>query len=181
MRYFFRCRIPEFSRVLLIESGARHLLENFLPGFYAEHPAAAADLVTCYDGHPAAFRPGTGSVYRVTDYPDSPSRRRFLDQLAANRYTIAVAICSGEPIMAKWKWMLCARLPVKVLILNENGDYVWVDYSNWRILKHFVLFRAGLSGAGAVTTLGRLAAFPFTLTYLVLYTAVVHLRRKAHS
>jgi hypothetical protein len=69
--------------------------------------------------------------------------------------------------------------------LNENGDYFWFDYSNWPIIRHFVLFRAGLSGAGAVRTLVRLLLFPLTLLYLVLYAAVVHtraaIRRKAHS
>ena len=65
-----------------------------------------------------------------------------------------------------------------MLIVNENGDYFWLDRGNWRIIRRFVLFRSGLSGAGAVRTLARLAAFPFTLTYLMLYTAWVHLRRK---
>lgn len=181
MRYFFRRRVPEYRRVLFIESGSRRLADNFLPGFYQSHPEARVDLVTCYPGEPAAFRPDAGSVYRVTDYPGSAARRRFLKRLAAERHSIAVVLCSGEPIMARWKWMLGALLPVKILVLNENGDYFWLDYSNWRVIRHFVLFRAGLSGAGAAATLVRLVAFPFTLAYLLLYTALVHLRRKVYS
>ena len=45
-------------------------------------------------------------------------------------------------------------------------------------MRHFALFRAGLAGAGAVRILARLAMFPFTLSYLLLYAATVHLRRK---
>ena len=181
MRYFFRRRIPEFSRVLLIESGARHLLENFLSGLRESHGGEMiVDLITCYAGRPKTFRPESGAVYRVSDYSGRPGRRRLYRLLAVNNYTIAVIVCSGEPIMTKWKLMLAARLPVKVLVLNENGDYFWLDYSNWRIIRHFILFRTGLSGAGAVSTLGRVVLFPFTLAYLLLYTAIVHLRRKAH-
>ena len=47
--------------------------------------------------------------------------------------------------MTKWKWALALRLPVKVLVVNENGDFFWFDRANWRTIRHFVLFRAGLS------------------------------------
>jgi len=182
MRYFFRRRIPPFSRVLLIESGARHLFEDFLPQLYRSHgDDIIADLVTCYRGAPRSFRADTGSVYHVSDYRGRSGRRKLCRELAANHYTVAAVICSGEPIMTKWKWMLAARLPVKILILNENGDYFWLDYSNWRIIRRFILIRAGLSGAGAARTLGRLILFPFTLLYLLLYTAIVHLRRKVRT
>ena len=79
--------------------------------------------------------------------------------------------------MTKWKWMLAARLPVKVLIVNENGDYFWFDWGSWRVIRHFVLFRAGLTGAGAVRTVAGVVAFPFVLGYLVGYTALVHLQK----
>lgn len=181
MRYFFRRRIPRFTRVLLVESGARHLFEKYLPGLYDSHAGdMIADVVTCYADHPAAFRTDTGAVYQVNDYAGRAGRRRLYRRLAANNYTVAIVICSGEPIMTKWKWMLAARLPVKVLVVNENCDYFWLDWGHWRIIRHFILFRAGLSGAGAVRTLGRFILFPFTLAYLLFYTAIVHLRRKAH-
>src|SRR5258708_33945111 len=80
--------------------------------------------------------------------------------------------------MTKWKWVLAARLPAKVFILNENGDYFWVDRGHLGVIRHFILFRAGLSGAGAVRTLARLIAFPFALLYIILSAAPVHLRRK---
>ena len=90
-------------------------------------------------------------------------------------------ICSDEPIMAKWKWVLAARLPGKVFILNENGDYFWLDRGHLSNVRHFILFRAGLTGAGAVRTLARLALFPFTLLYLILYAATIHLRRRLRT
>src|SRR5438876_8151269 len=178
MRYFLSKSVPPFSRVLLVESGRRQLLEDLLSGLYDVHPAMQADLLTCYGGVPDNFQTARGSVYRVTDYPDSNSRKRLYAELGANRYPIVGIVCSAEPIMTKWKWMLAARLPAKVFILNENGDYFWLDFGHWAVIRHFVLYRAGLAGAGAVRTLARLALFPFSLTYLLCYAAVAHLSRK---
>ena len=181
MRYFLRRAIPEFNRVLLIESGSRQLFEDLLRAFYDQHPQMQADLVTCYAGAPKHFQSERGSIYRVTEYRDSEARRRFSRHLSANRYDVIIMICSAEPIMTKWKWMLALRLPAKLLVLNENGDYFWFDRGNLAVIRHFVLFRAGLSGAGAVTTLARVAAFPFAFLYLVLFAATIHLRRKLRA
>ncbi len=181
MRYFIRRRIPPFSRILLVESGNRDLFEDLLPGIYRNHPGVTADLITCYAGVPKSFQPDQGSVYRVNDYPNSAARKKLYRLLAANHYTVVGIICSAEPIMAKWKWVLAARLPGKVFILNENGDYFWLDRAHLSNLRHFILFRAGLTGAGAVRTIVRLALFPFTLFYLILYAATIHLRRRIRT
>src|ERR1700730_12706434 len=178
MRYFLSKAQPPFSRVLLVESGSRQLYENLLGNLYDFYPEMRADLVTCYAGAPENFRSDRGSVYRVTDYPDGQSRKRLYRELAQNHYTVAGIICSAEPIMTKWKWMLAARLPAKVFVLNENGDYFWIDYGHWSIIQHFALFRAGLAGPDAVRTLARLALFPFTLLFLLSYAAAVHLARR---
>jgi len=167
--------------VLLVESGRRELLEDLLNGLYDVHPDMRADLVTCYAGLPEHFRADRGAVYRVTGYPDGRSRKRLYAELAANRYTVTGIICSAEPIMTKWKWMLAARLPGKVFVLNENGDYFWLDRGHLANIRHFILFRAGLTGAGAIRTLARLVLFPFTLLYLILYAATIHLRRKLRT
>ena len=79
--------------------------------------------------------------------------------------------------MTKWKWMLAARLPGKVLVLNENGDYFLVDRGHLPTIRYFILFRAGLTGSGAVRTLARVVLFPFSLLYLILYAITVHFRR----
>jgi hypothetical protein len=181
MRYFLTRSVPPFSRVLLVESGSRDLFEELLSGLYGHHPQMQADLVTCYAGVPKNFRTELGSVYRVNEYPDGHSRQRLYKQLAANRYVIVGIICSAEPIMTKWKWMLAARLSGKVFVLNENGDYFWLDRGHLGAIRHFVLFRAGLTGTGAVRALARLVLFPFTLLYLILYAATIHLRRKLRT
>jgi hypothetical protein len=178
MRLFFRARVPHFRRILIVESGSRALLEKLIPSLLAQHPDLHIDLVTCYAGEPAGFRPTHGQVFRTTDYGGPDGRDKLLADLLVHRYEILGILCSNEPIMFKWKWWLAWKLPAKVLIINENADYFWFDYTNWKTIRHFVLFRAGLSGANAAATLGRLLLFPFTLLYLLLYAAVVHLRRK---
>jgi len=140
-----------------------------------------ADLVTCFSGEPVNFRSDRGIAYHVTDYPNRAARKQLYRNLAANHYTILGMIGSAEPIMTKWKWALAARLPVKVFIVNENSDYFWLDRGHWSNLREFVLVRAGLTDAGAVRTLARLALFPFTLLYLLLYAGTIHLRRKLRA
>jgi hypothetical protein len=182
VRYFFRRHIPAFDRVLLIESGSRYLFDEIVPGLYQHHGEhIQVDLLTCYAGLPKGFREDLGKVWRVTDYHGRPGRKKLYKLLDERRYSVLGMICSGEPIMTKWKWVLAARLPAKVYMVNENGDYFWLDWAHWAQIRHFVLFRAGLTGAGAVRTLARLVSFPFTLLYLLLYAAAVHLRRKVMS
>ena len=178
MRYLLSQHIPPFRRVLLVESGSRYLIEHLLPGLYKHNPGLErVDLVTCYPGLPKGFDESRGVVYRVTDYLGRPARKGFYQKLRGEGYNILGIVCSGEPIMTKWKWALTAQVPAKTFLLNENGDYFYLDAGHWRTLKHFVLFRAGLAGSEGVTTLLRLALFPFTFTYLLLFAAYVHLRR----
>ena len=177
MRHFFTRSVPPFSRVLLVESGSRELFENLLPILYQNHPGMTCDLISCYAGAPSNFRSDQGAVYRVTDYPAGDARQRLYKELSQNRYNIVGIICSAEPIMTRWKWMLAARLPGKVFVVNENGDYFWMDHANLAVIRYFILFRAGLTGSGAVRTLARVVLFPFSLLYLILYALTVHLRR----
>ena len=134
--------------------------------------------MTCYPGLPNGFRLENTLVYRVSDYRGRAGRSRLYDELKRNRYSVLGMICSAEPVMTKWKWVLAAQLPAKIFILNENGDYFWVDWGHWSVIRHFALFRVGLAGAGAVRTLGRLALFPFTLLFLLCYAAIAHLGRR---
>ena len=179
MRLFFTRRTPAFTRVLLIESGSRRLFDQFIPALYQFYgDQLEIDLVTCFAGIPEGFR---GTVYRVTDYQGRTGRKRLYTELNARGYPIAGMICAGEPLMTKWKWALAAQLHSKVFVLNENGDYFWFDWSHWRIMLHFALYRAGLTGAAAIPTIGRLLFFPVSLAYLLAYAATVHLRRKLRS
>jgi hypothetical protein len=176
LRHFFRRSIPEFTKILLVESGSRSIFDQLLPRLYStygEH--LEIDLVTCFAGEPAGFR---GAVYRVTDYAGPAARKKLYAELAERRYPMVGIICAAEPIMTKWKWMLAARLRAKVFVVNENVDFFWLDWGHLRIIGHFALFRAGMTGASAAPTLARMLFFPVTLAYLLLYAGTVHLRRR---
>ncbi len=170
--------MPSTAAILLVESGSRGLMEKVVPGLRQTWgPETFIDLVTCYSGLPRGFEEPNTRVYRVTDYRGREGRRRLYRELAANRYGLLGIICSGEPIMAKWKWALALRVPAKVFVINENGDYFWLDRKHLEPIRQTIFLRAGLSGAGAVRTLARIFSFPFTLTYLLLYAAAIHTRR----
>jgi hypothetical protein len=175
VKFFFRRRIPELTRIVLVESGPRELYQTLLPYFYKE--SREIDLVTCFTGVPSSFRADAGKVFHIASYQGSAGRRLLVDELRSRGHAAIGIICADQPIMTKWKWMLAARIPAKLFVVNENGDHFWVDYSQWRIIKHFILFRAGLSGSDAVRTITQLLAFPFTVLFLLAYAAVIHARR----
>lgn len=177
MRGFITRRVPAFDRVLLVESGSRPLAENLLAHLYSLSPEMRADVVTCYGSAPAALRAGTGKVYDVNNYATGNARRKLASLLSANGYQAICILCSAEPILATWKWVIAARVPAKVLIVNENGDYFWLDRGHLAHIRRFAAYRAGFSGAGAARSLARVLVFPFTLLYLLLYAATIHLRR----
>jgi hypothetical protein len=178
VRYFFSRRIPHADAILLIESGSRGLMETVVPGLRQTWGAdVALDLVTCYARLPEGMDPASTRVYRTTDYRGREARLRLVAELKANRYALVGLICSGEPIMTKWKWALALRLPAKVFLINENGDYFWLDRGHLGLIRQIVLLRSGLAGAGAVRTVARVVLFPFALAYLLLYAAAAHARR----
>lgn len=177
MRYYRKGWIPPYDRVLLVESGSRWIVEKMLASIYSRHgPDTPVDVVTCYAGAPDGLNSANGRMFWVTEY-GARERDRLLGELLERRHTILGIVCSAEPIMTKWKWWLAYHIPAKVLIINENCDYFYVDLPNWRMALHFALFRAGLTGPQAVTTLARLFLFPFTLAYLLAYAGLVHLKR----
>jgi len=174
VRYFFRRRIPEPSRILLVESGSRHITETVMPrmrGHFGE--GVPIDLVTCFPAAPA----GMAGIYNVNDYRGRKRRLALVRELRARGYAIAGIVCSNEPLLNRWKWVLAAALPVKLLIINENGDWFWLDRAHWSHISRFLKYRAGLADAGIVRALARIVVFPFTLSYLLLYAAAVHFRR----
>ena len=178
MRLFLRRWTPPFTRALLIESGSRSLLENFIPWIYTTFGASSRiDVVTCYGGAPRGLDPDNSRVFNVADYGGPDGRGRLLADLLGRDHTVAALICSGEPIMTKWKLWLTWKLPLKMLVLNENGDFFWIDRTQWRLLVHFVLFRAGLTGEGAAARVAELLMFPLTLAYLLAFAGWVHLKR----
>jgi hypothetical protein len=170
--------VPKFQRVLLIESGRRDLLEGLIPGIYKTQGGdVVIDVVTCYAGEPKGLRAGS-TLYRLSDYRDQGGRQRLKRDLQAARYNVQGMICSGEAIMARWKWYLALQVPAKAFVLNENGDYFWIDHAHAELIRKFILFRIGLAGAAAVPTLLRLCAFPFAALYLVWFAASRNLMRR---
>ena len=178
MRYFLTGRYPKVESILLVESGSRGLIEGVIGGLRETWgPQVYIDLVTCYSSLPKGFEPHNTRVYRIGDYRERGGRARLLAELRKNGYGVIGIICSTEVVMAKWKWLLALRVPAKLFIINENGDYFWFDRLHLSTLRQFVLFRSGLAGAGAVRTVVRLISFPFTFLYLLLYATIAHTRR----
>ncbi len=176
MRYFFRRAVPANPRVLLVESGSRSNLERTIPLFREIYgDIAKIDVITCFAGAPQG---ADGRIYRVADYPTTQARKGLYAELDANRYGVIGVLCTAEPIMTKWKFALAARVPAKILIINENADFFWCDIGNWAMMLRFSLFRAGITGASAIPALARLLFFPLTAAYLLIYAVAVHLRRR---
>ena len=182
MRYLLTGRLPKVTSILLVESGTRGLVEGLIGGLrqtWGEE--IQIDLVTCYATLPKGFEAHNTRIYRVGDYRGRAARGRLYGELAGNHYALMGIVCSGEIVMAKWKWALGLRLPAKLFIINENGDYFWFDRMHLSTIRQFVLFRSGLAGSGAVRTLERAISFPFTLLYLLLYATSAHARRAWHK
>jgi hypothetical protein len=178
---FLSRRTAPFRRILLVESGSRSIAEGWLGWLNREHPQASVDLLTCYDGEPQNYDGARGAVFSTNDYRTDDARQALMTEFLGNRYDVVAIICADEPVMTKWKWYTALKLKCKVVIINENGDWFWLDRGNWDIVRKFVAFRSGLSGSGALLQPLRLLAFPFTLTYLLLYALAVHTRRKVFS
>ncbi len=177
MKYVLSGREPQGSRILFVESGSRSIAEGVLPGLTDSWAGDyVMDLATCYGGLPTGFPEG-GQVIRVGDYGTPELRKTLVADLSKRDYAFVGIICSAEPIMLWWKWLFAYRIPAKVFIVNENGDYFWLHRENAGILREFALVRMGMEGGGTLRVLGRLAAFPFAILYLMLYAATVHARR----
>ena len=60
-----------------------------------------------------------------------------------------------------------AALPAKIFVINENGDYFWLDRGHWTRSGNSCFFAQGWR---APARCGRWRGFfPFTLLYLLLY------------
>ena len=165
------------SRILLVESGSRHITEALIPrmrGHFGND--VPIDLVTCFPSTPG----GVAEVYNVNDYRGTKQRLALARALRGRGYPVAGIVCSNEALLKTWKWALAAALPAKLLIINENADWFWLDRAHWQHLSRFLQYRVGLADAGIVRTLARIVIFPFTLLYLLLYAAAVHFRRAVY-
>jgi hypothetical protein len=178
LRYFFRPqKAPPIRKVLLVESGSRHLLERLIPNLrlvYGEH--LPIDLCTCFPGVPAGLG-AEARIYRTADYATPSARGRLYRELRANEYQAIGIVCSAERIMTKWKWMLVYRVDAHAFLINENADYVWFDRVHASGLAAYAHTRLGFEGSGAVRTLVRIVLLPFSIVYLSFYALTVHALR----
>ncbi len=174
MKYFFRTKIPAASDVLIMESGSPEIARRALDGFRKIFPDARFHLCTCQaDAPDATF----ASVYRVTDYPDAMQKLRLLFSFRRQGWKILAILCTGEPILWRWKMLALMTLPSKVLIVNENADFFWLDWENRRTLRRLVGNRWGVHSGEFFATFLRAALFPLTLVVLLSTAVFLTLRR----
>lgn len=176
IRRFWSLATPPLRRILLIESGSREYADNWLRWLSAEERRACVDLLTCFDGRPNHL--GGGAVFQTRDYVTKQARRGLIDEFRRNRYDAVAVMCTGEPVMTKWKWCVAAAVPAKVMIVNENADWFWLHRDQWSTVRKFASARLGLSGAGAARAPMQLLALPFSLAYAAAATLYFHLRRR---
>jgi len=164
MRFFFRRRIPPVNRVLLVESGSRWILEKAHERMRSIFPQARYDLCTCFPGEPAPG--GFDHVFRVTEARGSLSRLKMALAMRRLRPAAAALLFTGEPIMLPWKLLLMLLLPSKVLVVNENADFFWLDWGNRAIARQFLVVRAGVNGAEFLRAACRLLLLPLVFVFL---------------
>jgi hypothetical protein len=175
LRYFWNVgEFPENTRILLVESGTRELLEKAIPSIreFWGGRTPPIDLFTCFSGVPEGIG-DDGHIYRVGDYP-GPERKKLLNELKGKGYAIMGVVCSEEAILAKWKWLIVASVPAKMLVINESGDCFWVDRNNWATIRAFIASRSGITGATVLRSVLQVAALPVTFAWLVLFAAGAH-------
>ncbi len=178
LRYFLRPhKAPPIRKILLVESGSRHLLERLIPNLrmvYGEQ--VHFDLCTCFPGAPQSLT-ADSRIYRTGEFRTGAERKALFQQLRANGYDATGLICSAEPIMTKWKWMVAYQAGAHAFLINENGDYVWFDRLHSSGLTAYARTRLGFEDSGAVRTLARILLLPVSLLYLLLYAGKVHALR----
>ena len=86
------------------------------------------------------------------------------------KWEVLVILCTGEPILWRWKTLGMLLLPAKVLVVNENADFFWLDWGNRQALRRFLGIRWGGNLVDTSHTLLRACAFPLTL-FILLCTA----------
>ncbi|MCB9384294.1 MAG: hypothetical protein H6509_06745 [Bryobacterales bacterium] len=168
MRGFLTRQTPEVTRILLIESGPRELGQRTTERLRAVFPGAQVDVLCCVSSAPE----GAEQAWRVQDHVGG--RWALLRELRREAHPVAAVLMSGDAIMAPWRWATLATLPAKFLIVNEHVDFFWLDRGHIGPLFQFIQHRSGLGEESIVTTVRRMAGYPFALVYLLAYAAYVH-------
>ncbi|MBI4461180.1 MAG: hypothetical protein HY648_14125 [Acidobacteria bacterium] len=176
MKYFFRTTIPSVHDVLLIESGSPKVVERSLGGVRRIFPGARYHLLTCQAD--ASSRP-FDTVFRSSDYPSWWSKLLLLLSFRKKGYEVVAVLCTKERILWRWKMLALAVIPAKVLIINENADFFWLHWRNWRTFRQLVSVRWGMAAKLRALCSGALHAllFPFLLLFLISNAAFLYARR----
>lgn len=175
MRFFWNIYdFPEPTRILLVESGSRELLEKAILSIrtFWDGRTPPIDLFTCFGGVPEGIG-DDGQIYRVAHYP-GPERKKLLRELKTRNYAVMGLVCSDEIILEKWKWLIALSVPAKLLVINESGNCFWFDRSNWTVIRQFVASRSGLTGATMLRSILQVAALPITFLWLLCFAAGAH-------
>ena len=144
----------------MIESGPAPFSERFLEHLYQVGRPGMWILLSCYTDVPSGFDINRGRSFFTHQATTASARNDLFRDLAKRGYSAVCVLCTGDPIMTKWKWMAAARVPSKVLIVNENIDFYWLDIHHWRSAKAMLRHRMGLHGTGPF----RIIADVFTLS-----------------
>lgn len=174
MRYFFRRTIPAAKDVLLIESGSPEVALQALEGIRKIFPRARYHLCTCQaEAPPASFT----DIFRATDYPTTWKKLGLLFSFCRRGWNVLVILCTGEPILWRWKMLAVLMLPAKVLVVNENADFFWLDWGNLRTLRSLAGIRWGVNLEEFFYTVLRGLIFPLTFLFLLATAGLLYLRR----
>ena len=179
MRRFLARSQPSFERILLVESGPREAGEKALRFLYEIKNSANVDVLTCFRKAPDSFDPARGIVYSVHDREVVENRTKFIGKLTQKPYSVVAILCTGSPILQRWKWVIAMRTPARLIAVNEEANYFTIDV--WNLDTARMMLRKRLSGhAAALATLSGLMSWifaPFTISYLAAYTGFIHFRR----
>ena len=174
MKYFFSPRVPAPTDILVLESGPREVAAKALQGIRAMFPRARYHLCTCWLEAPQET---FTTIYRVADFSSGRDKLRLLWSFRCKRWPVLVVLCTDSSILWRWKVLALLLQPAKVLIVNENADFFWLQWANRGILRQLLRTRWGLpTGALFRTTLAALV-FPATFLVLAATAAVYYARR----
>jgi hypothetical protein len=157
-----------------MESGSPEIARRAIERISKLFPDAGFHLCTCHSDTSSAF---FSTVFRVADYPGTWKKLGLLFSFWRKGWEILVILCTGEPILWRWKILALFMLRSKVIIVNENADFFWLDWANRRTLRRFLAGRWGINRTESLQTFLRLLVFPLTLLFLLATVGFLYLRR----
>lgn len=177
MRYLFG-NFPGTEDVLLIESGSPEVGLRVVEKIRKHFPDARYHLLTWRPETTGAHHSaGYQSIFRASDFPTGMEKARLLFSLARRGWRVLAILCTGEPLLRRWKLLALVIFPSKVLVANENADFFWLDWAHRRNLRQFLAVRWGVNRDEIAATAARALLFPFTLLFLLLTALYLYTRR----